>query len=66
MTIPEMQPKVLNAKESSGVGLKDSNTYALIPFAAIHRAASSANSGDMKRESYAIAMPFFCPFALII
>ena len=66
MTIPEIQPNVLNAKDNSGVGLSDSNTYALMPLAAIHSAASSANSGDMKRESYAIAMPFFCPFALII
>ena len=66
MTIPEMQPSVLSAKESSGVGLSDSNTYALMPFAAMHSAASSANSGDMKRESYAIAIPFSCPFALIM
>mgnify|MGYP007025281572 CR=1 FL=1 len=41
----------VNAKDNSGVGRKESNTYALIPFAARQRAASSANSGDFLLES---------------
>ena len=51
ITIPEMQCRVRSAKESSGVGLNASNTYALIPFAQRQRAASSANSGDILLES---------------
>ncbi len=39
-------PKVRSAKDSSGVGRSSSNTYALMPFAAMHSAASSANSGE--------------------
>ena len=45
-TIPEIQPKVRSAKDSSGVGRSSSNTYALMPFATMHSATSSANSGE--------------------
>ena len=38
------------------------DVYALIPFAFRQSAASSANSLDMIRESYAIATPLLCPF----
>ena len=56
----------LTAYESSGVGLNDSNTYALMPLAARHNADSSANSGDIWRESNAIATPCAAFPALIM
>ena len=38
--------------QGKGVAIAyDSNTYALIPFAARHKAASVANSGDIRLES---------------
>ena len=51
ITMPEIHPSSRSAKESSGVGLSDSNTYALMPLAARQSAASSANSGDFLLES---------------
>ena len=58
----EMQPNSRTAKESSGVGRRDSNRYVLIPFAFRQSAASRANSGDILLESCAMATPFSCPF----
>ena len=48
---------IKQGKQDKGVGRKDSNLYALIPFAARHNAASMENSGDILLESYAIATP---------
>ena len=47
MLMPAMQPNSRTAKDSSGVGRRDSNLYALMPFAASVIAASMANSGDI-------------------
>ena len=66
MLIPAVHFKVRTANDSSGVGRRDSNTYALIPFAARQSAASSANSGDIRLESYAMATPLsFAPTDII-
>ena len=65
-TIPAIHPRSLTANDNSGVGLRDGKTYALMPFAFRQSAASSANSGDILLQSYAIATPFDCPPSLII
>ena len=65
-TIPAVQPSVRSAKDSSGVGRRLSKMYALIPFAANTHAAVSANSGDIRRESNAIATPFAAAPCLLI
>ena len=66
ITIPAIQFNCLTAKDSSGVGLNESNLYVLIPFAFKHNAVSSLNSLDILLESYAIATPLSCPFFFII
>ena len=58
ITIPAIHFNSRTENDNSGVGRRLGNTYALIPFAFKHNAASSANSFDMIRESYAIATPF--------
>ena len=50
-TIPAVHPKFLTAKDNSGVGLKLSNLYVLIPFAFKQSAACSLNSVDILLES---------------
>ena len=57
-----MQPSSLTENESSGVGLNESNTYALIPFAHKTHAASPANSFEKFLESNAITTPLSAPF----
>jgi hypothetical protein len=52
-----VQPNSQSAKESIGVGRRDGKMYALIPFTAIQRAVSLANSGDICLESNAMATP---------
>ena len=59
--IPAIQPSFLTAYESSGVGRRLSNTYALIPLAARQSAAATANSGDILLESYAITTLLLSP-----
>ena len=49
------------SKEFSEIAANSLNTYAFIPFAFKHNAASSANSGDIRLESYAIAIPLSAP-----
>ena len=41
----------ITAKDNSGTGLNDSNTYVFIPFAFKQSAVASANSGDIFLES---------------
>ena len=50
-TIPAMHPNSLTAKDNSGVGLKVSKRYVLIPFAFKQSAASLLNSCDILLES---------------
>ena len=49
----------LLAIRDNQAGLRDSNTYALIPFAARHSPATSANSGDILREQGCNLLSFF-------
>jgi hypothetical protein len=56
--MPAMQPYSRMAKDSSGVGRRDSNRRTGMPLAAMTQAAAWANSSEWWRQSKQIATPW--------
>lgn len=66
LTIPRAQLRYRTENENSGVGLKSSNRYVLIPFAHRTLAHSYANLFELFCESKAITTPLLSfPLSII-